>query len=182
MQWKWLFMVIVLWCTPLRLSAEPASPYAGQEKREIKALSEEEIQGYLSGSGMGFAKAAELNHYPGPRHVLDLAVPLQLSEEQRRQTQIIFEAMQTEAAHLGQQLIDRERHLETLFAAGTISEAQLEELVATMATIRGQLHIVHLRAHLAQKNILTPEQLRRYDALRGYDGSSHDHRGPHHGH
>jgi Spy/CpxP family protein refolding chaperone len=69
-----------------------------------------------------------------------------------------------------------------LFAAGTIAEAQLEELVATMATIRGQLHIVHLRAHLAQKNILTPEQLRRYDALRGYDGSSHDHSGPHHGH
>jgi hypothetical protein len=35
------------------------SPYAGQEKREIKALSHEDIEGYLAGEGMGFAKAGE---------------------------------------------------------------------------------------------------------------------------
>jgi Spy/CpxP family protein refolding chaperone len=182
MQWKWLWMVIVLWCAPLCWSAEPASPYAGQEHREIKALSVEEIQGYLSGSGMGFAQVAELNHYPGPRHVLDLAEPLQLSEEQRRHTQTLFEDMRTEAVRLGQQLVDKERHLDRLFAAGTISEAKLEELVADITTIRGQLRTVHLRAHLAQKHILTPEQLHRYDALRGYDVSSHHHIPAHGGH
>jgi Spy/CpxP family protein refolding chaperone len=182
MQWKWLFMVIVLGCAPFCWSAEPASPYVGQEKREIKALSAEEIQGYLSGSGMGFAKAAELNHYPGPRHVLDLAEPLQLSEAQRRQTQILFEDMKTEAVHLGQQLLARERHLDTLFKAGTISEATLEQLVADIATIQGQLRAVHLRAHLAQRHILTPDQRRHYDALRGYDVSSQHRPHPHRGH
>jgi len=182
MQWTWLCMVIVLGCVPLCWSAEPLSPYTGQEKQEIKTLSAEEIQGYLSGSGMGLAKAAELNHYPGPRHVLDLAEPLQLSEEQRQQTQIIFEDMRTEAIRLGQQLVDRERHLETLFAAGTISEAQLEQLVADLATIHGQLRAAHLRAHLTQRTILTPEQLRRYDELRGYDVSSHPITHPHRGH
>jgi hypothetical protein len=90
-------MGIILGCAPLCWAAEPSTPYAGQEQREIKALSAEEIEGYLSGSGMGLAKATELNHYPGPRHVLDLVVPLQLSEEQRQQTQAIFEAMRTEA-------------------------------------------------------------------------------------
>ena len=179
MQWQWLWVIIVLGCTPLCWSAAPASPYAGQEKQEIKALSEEEIQGYLSGSGMGLAKAAELHHYPGPRHVLDLAEHLQLSEEQRRKTQTIFEAMRTEAVRLGQQLVDRERYLDTLFAAGTIAEAQLEPLVADLATIHGQLRTVHLRAHLAQRSILTPEQLRRYDALRGYDVASQHHIHPH---
>lgn len=182
MQWTWLCMVIVLGCAPLCWSAEPLSPYTGQEKQAIKALSAEEIQGYLSGSGMGLAKVAELNHYPGPRHVLDLAEPLQLSEEQRRQTQTIFEDMRTEAVRLGQQLLDKERHLETLFAAGTIAETQLEQLVADLATLHGQLRATHLRAHLAQRTILTPEQLRHYDELRGYAVSSHPTAHPHRGH
>ena len=165
-------MVIVLGCVPLCWSAAPVSPYTGQEQQEIKALSAEEIQGYLSGSGMGLAKTAELNHYPGPRHVLDLADDLRLSDEQRRQTQTIFAAMQADAMRLGQQLIARERHLETLFATGTIVEAQLEQLVADIAAMQGQLRAVHLRAHLTQRTILTPEQLRHYDVLRGYDVSS----------
>src|SRR5262245_26723374 len=112
MPWIWFIMVVVLGYTPLCWGAEPSTPYAGQEQREIKALSAEEIQGYLSGSGMGLAKAAELNHYPGPKHVLDLAEPLQLSIEQRQKTQTIFAAMRTEAVRLGTQLIARERQLD----------------------------------------------------------------------
>lgn len=47
--------------------AQCQSPYVGQEYREIKALSTQEISDYMSGRGMGLAKAAELNGYPGPR-------------------------------------------------------------------------------------------------------------------
>jgi Spy/CpxP family protein refolding chaperone len=182
MQWTWLFIVIVLGCAPLCWSAEPPSPYVGQEQRAIKALSAEEVQEYLSGSGMGLAKAAEHNHYPGPKHVLDLAEPLQLSVEQRRQTETIFAAMRTEAVRLGIQLIEKERQLDTLFATDTIAEAQLDQLVTEIGTMQGQLRAVHLRAHLAQRALLTPEQLRRYDTLRGYIASHHDHSGPHWGH
>jgi Spy/CpxP family protein refolding chaperone len=182
MQWTWLCMVVVLGCVPLCWSAEPASPYAGQEQREIKALSAEEVQGYLSGSGMGLAKVAELNHYPGPRHVLDPAEPLQLSKEQRQKTQSIYDKMRTEAVRVGTQLIERERQLDILFTAGTLTEAQVDQFVTEIATMQGQLRAVHLRAHLAQRTILTPEQLRQYDTLRGYNASRHDHSGPHRGH
>jgi Spy/CpxP family protein refolding chaperone len=182
MQWIGLGLVIMLGCTPLCWSAEGRAPYAGQEQQEIKALSAEEIQGYLSGSGMGLAKAAELNHYPGPRHVLDLADQLQLSAEQRQHTQALFEDMRTKAVRLGQQLIDREHHLQTLFAAGTIAEAQVEALVADIATLHGQLRAVHLRAHVAQRLLLTPEQLHRYDVLRGYTTSRPHTASPHRGH
>jgi Spy/CpxP family protein refolding chaperone len=182
MQWTWLYVVIVLEGASCCWSAEPVSPYTGQEQQEIKALSAEEVQGYLSGSGMGLAKAAELHHYPGPRHVLDLAESLQLSEEQRRHTQAIFEDMRAEAVRLGQQLIARERHLEMLFATGTVAEALVEQLVADIATIYGQLRAVHLRAHLAQRTILTPEQVHRYDALRGYDAASPYTTHPYHSH
>jgi len=57
-------------------SANQLSPYVGQEQREIKSLSPDEVKDYLAGKGMGLAKAAELNHYPGPAHVLELASQL----------------------------------------------------------------------------------------------------------
>jgi hypothetical protein len=86
MRWKWFLLAIAFFYTTTSWAAEPLSPYSGEERREIKALSKEEVNGYLSGDGMGFAKVAELNHHPGPRHVLELADQLQLSDEQRRRT------------------------------------------------------------------------------------------------
>lgn len=43
---------------------------------ELQALTPEEVEQYRAGAGMGYAKAAELNHFPGPMHVLELAGPL----------------------------------------------------------------------------------------------------------
>ena len=34
-------------------AAQPASPYVGQEVRDIKALSPDDVNAYLSGKGMG---------------------------------------------------------------------------------------------------------------------------------
>src|SRR5262245_30244314 len=85
------------------------SPYSRQERREIKAPSKEEVDGYLSGDGMGFAKAGELNHYPGPKHVLDLAKQLNLSDEQQTTAQSIFDRMKSNAVSLGKQLVEKEQ-------------------------------------------------------------------------
>ena len=91
-----------------------ASPYAGEEERDIKALSAEDVDAYLTGQGMGFAKAAELNGYAGPKHVLELASELELTAEQRTRTQALFASMQTKAVALGRQLVDEERKLDRL--------------------------------------------------------------------
>ena len=152
------------------------TPYAGQHVREIKALSPAEIQGYLSGQGMGFAKATELNHYPGPRHVLELAEALQLNEQQQIQTQAIFDAMQQEAIRLGHQLVQAERHLDHLFSAQVATEEAVQAATRTIADYRGKLRHVHLRAHLAQRQVLNADQLQRYDHFRGYNNPAHEHR------
>ena len=55
------------------------SPYAGMQARSIKALSEQQIADLKAGRGMGLALAAELNGYPGPAHVLEVADQLGLS-------------------------------------------------------------------------------------------------------
>ncbi|MBT2326834.1 hypothetical protein J7E62_31490 [Variovorax paradoxus] len=60
-------------------------PYAGEQQRAIKSLSEKDIADLQAGQGMGLAKAAELNGYPGPAHVLEHADALQLTAVQREQ-------------------------------------------------------------------------------------------------
>lgn len=165
------------------LAAQP-SAYSGQEQREIKALSPDDIQAYLTGKGAGFAKAAELNRYPGPSHVLELSDKLQLSAEQKRRTQAIFDAMQQEAIRQGKVLVERERELDRKFSAGEITadslDAALKKIGESYAGVRG----AHLKAHIEQRAILTPSQVARYDELRGYttggklsprDSGSHAH-------
>ena len=182
MKWKSFLVAILFLCTSAASAAETSSPYIGQETREIKALSSEEVNSYLSGDGMGFAKAAELNHYPGPKHVLQLADQLQLSDEQRRRTQAIFEEMNSKAVNFGKQLVDKEQLLDSRFVAANISDAELGQLVTEISVLQGKIRAVHLQAHLAERAALTADQLMRYDALRGYQqpGAHNQHGGEMH--
>jgi hypothetical protein len=61
--------------------------------RSIKALSEQQVSDLGAGRGMGLALAAELNGYPGPSHVLELADKLGLSADQRACIQRLFDTM-----------------------------------------------------------------------------------------
>lgn len=146
------------------------SPYAGDQDRAIKALSPAAIQGYREGQGMGYAMAAELNHYPGPKHVLELAAELDLSPEQRKESQALFEAMNAEAARLGEQLVELEQQLDQHFAETTITPDTLRDLTNQIATLEGHIRYTHLEAHLSQRGLLTDHQIRQYDQLRGYGG------------
>src|SRR5450755_3168536 len=87
------------------------TPYAGMQTRPIKALSDQQIADLRAGRGMGLALAAELNGYPGPSHVLELADKLGLSDAQRSQVRSMFEAMKTETIPIGERLIAQEAAL-----------------------------------------------------------------------
>jgi len=149
------------------------SPYVGQEMREIKALSQQEVVGYLNGKGLGYAKAAELNQFPGPSHVLDVAKELNLTEEQTRRTQEIFNVMKAEAATLGKKFVVMEQELDRQFSRGTINANSLKALLSEIGALQTNIRYVHLSAHLEQKTLLTKHQIHLYDQLRGY-GKSHN--------
>lgn len=160
-------------------SATQPSSYDGQEQREIKALAPEEIQSYLAGKGAGLAKAAELNHYPGPAHVLELADKLQLSEEQKARTKAIFDAMQKEAVRQGKALVEKEQELDRQFAAGVITTDSLRSTLKQIGELQAEVRRAHLQAHLEQKAILTKEQIAKYDELRGYASRNKSEHGDH---
>jgi hypothetical protein len=151
------------------LAAEmPVTSYAGQQARLVKALSDEDIAALRKGEGMGMAKAAELNGYPGPAHVLGLATQLGLTPDQLQQVIAIFERMSASAKPLGGELIAREQVLDQLFATGEITPDRLATETAAIGELNGRLRSVHLAAHLETRALLRPDQIALYQQLRGY--------------
>lgn len=144
------------------------NPYAGQQAREIKALSPQEVKQYLAGAGLGYARAAELNRYPGPMHVLELADGLALTPEQRAATQKLMDAHKAEARAIGAKLVEAERTLDQLFAKTAADEAALAEQVRKVAAIQGDYRLSHLETHRRMRALLSEEQINRYVQLRGY--------------
>src|SRR6187549_1634291 len=93
-------------------SVHAQTPYAGMQTRPIKALSEQQVADLGAGRGMGLALAAELNGFPGPSHVLELADALELSADQRTRVKALFDAMKAEAVPPGTRLIEQEADLD----------------------------------------------------------------------
>jgi Spy/CpxP family protein refolding chaperone len=164
---------IVLFTAALLLAAgtsfaQNPQPYAGMQARPLKALSGDELTDLREGRGMGLALAGELNGYPGPKHVLELAKELNLTEAQRARTQQLFDDMKAEAVPLGQQLIAAEAGLERQFSGRTITPVSLTAATTAIGATWGTLRATHLKYHLAMMDVLTPDQVRRYGELRGY--------------
>ncbi len=145
------------------------SPYAGQEARDIKALDPDRVAGLLAGDGLGYAKAAELNGVAGPKHVLELATELGLTDDQRAATETIFEGMREGAVELGRRIVEAERRLDRAFAAGELDARTLRDHTAEIGRLEGELRAVHLAAHLEMMDVLTRYQVHEYMRLRGYE-------------
>jgi len=153
-------------------SISAADGYPGQQTRAIKSLAPEDVTDLLNGRGMGLAKAGELNHYPGPAHVIELHDKLDLTPDQLSAVQASFERMGAAAKPLGAELIERESALDRAFADGTVTQETLADATAAIGALQGRLRAVHLAAHLETHALLTRAQIARYDALRGYSDAA----------
>src|SRR3984893_10027583 len=149
-------------------AANAQTPYAGMQARPIKALSEQQIADLTAGRGMGLALAAELNGYPGPLHVLELADKLDLSADPRTRVKRLFDSMKQEALPLGAKLIEQEADLDRQFANHTVTPASLKSATAAIAATQGELRENHLKYHLTTATLLTDSQRKQYAELRGY--------------
>ena len=171
---KRIFVIATLLLAPGIVLAE--TPYAGMQGRPVKALSEQQIADLNTGRGMGMALAAELNGYPGPSHVLELADKLELTPDQTLAVRNLFESMKRDSIPLGTKLIEQEKELDRQFATHTITPESLRDATAAVAKTQGELRETHLRYHLSTAALLDPAQMQRYASLRGYaDAPAHHH-------
>src|SRR6476659_6721672 len=122
---------VIAFLAPALAWAEP--PYAGLQSRPIKALSDQQVSDLRAGRGMGLALAAELNGYPGPSHVLELADGLELTADQRASIKALFDSMKAEALPLGAKVIEQEADLDKQFASRTVTPQSLKASIAALA-------------------------------------------------
>jgi Spy/CpxP family protein refolding chaperone len=132
------------------------------ETLAASALTAEAVRQLLDGEGMGLARPAEMNNYPGPKHLLDRAQELALTTEQQKEISAVRQQVLDRAKPLGRAIVDAERELDAAFKSRTLSEPDLKKQLDAIARLQAELRMVHLRAHLITKPILTPEQVRRY--------------------
>tara|TARA_B100001939_G_scaffold271114_1_gene238849 strand:- start:490 stop:987 length:498 start_codon:yes stop_codon:yes gene_type:complete len=140
----------------------------GEINRLIKSLSAKDIEDLTLGNGMGLAKAAELNGYPGPKHVLEMQEQLFLEKEQLTSINQIFEKMKSQAKSQGQILISLEKELNDYFSNTTITNDNLEKTLKKIAEAKSNLRYIHLSAHIKTTEILSNNQIKKYNQLRGY--------------
>lgn len=167
--------LILLLALPTAAAAQAhPSGYAEGRSTQVKTLSLAEVDQLLAGAGMGMALPAELNGYPGPRHVLELADSLALTPGQRSGVEAIFQRMEEAAKALGARVVEAEKDLDVLFAEGRATPETLAAGLKAAEALRAELRRVHLAAHLETKPLLSVHQVHIYGRLRGY-GNGHAH-------
>lgn len=160
----------------LAVAQEPTDTPLGYESllyTEIRGISKEDIEGYRVGAGLGFALPAELNGYPGPRHILDFNDELKLTSDQLEEIQGLYDEMLPQAIDLGEQILQAEAELELAFREETITSEYLAIQLELIEGLRTDLRYVHLSTHLSTITILTPHQIQQYNVLRGYSDEDH---------
>ena len=148
--------------------------YAGQQERAVKALSSEQIAGLKAGIGLGYAKSAELNGWPGPLHVLELADKLSLTNKQKARMEALRQQMLAKAKPLGEQMIAAEMALDAVFSSKSPDAEDVEAATMQIASVEARLRAVHLTTHLLSAPVLSAEQKEIYEQARGY-GSGQNH-------
>jgi len=150
----------------------PAMDEADQAMMDaaMVTMSHDEIVGLLQGQGMGMAKAAEKNAFPGPKHVLELADELSLTDEQKNQVTAVFTSAQVDFRTLGKAVVETEAALNRAFMAQGVSTAQIASLTRAAAEARGQLRARHLAAHVATRPLMSDDQVQKYVELRSAAG------------
>ena len=146
------------------------SPYAGEAEREVAGLSAEDLAELRRGGGWGLALPAELNGVPGPAHLLEMGDAIGLSAEQAAAIGAIEEAMRRDAMAAGARLIEAERALDAAFRDGVPNGAALRRRVEKAGAAQARLRLVHLAAHLAVAEVVSPEQAARYARMRDTTG------------
>src|SRR5262245_326023 len=118
------------------------------------------------GRGFGMAFAADKNGYPGPMHVLELKHQLALTAEQEARVRAVMDAMFAASRPKSARLLEAEKRLHALFAAGGADEAAVRAATAEVERARTDVRLVHLLAHLKTRELLTEAQRRAYHEAR----------------
>lgn len=114
---------------------------------------------------------AERHLFPAPHTAIFMANDLGLDEVQRRKLHALQLALDSDAAAIGRRIHAEEARLDRAFMENVIDSGRIDGLTARIGSLQAQLRAARLRAHLATRDLLSPEQLLRYAELRGFEAA-----------
>ncbi len=130
------------------------------------AMTQAEMETYLSGSPVDELLPAETYGYPSPLLVMERGGELALTAEQRNKVGALADRMQKEAALYGKKIIAQELLLDDFFRKGQTDPMALANRVESIGLLRWRLRFNMLSICVNTRSALTGEQLQKYHELR----------------
>ncbi|RZA02206.1 MAG: hypothetical protein EOP47_07930 [Sphingobacteriaceae bacterium] len=136
------------------------------KKSPVRTLTLQQYNAYLKGEGGSeMAMVAEINHYPMPDKVLKLKKELDLSPIQIKNIEAANNYMRRRRLQIGGSIISTEKALDSLFRTNKMDDGKLIFYTNRYGLYQGELKNAILQACFATEKQLTPQQIKRFEAL-----------------
>ena len=119
----------------------------------------------VKGDAAGQTLVAESNGYPAPQKIISFKDQLGLTKDQVRKINEMMTNLPFSATVKGQEIVDAETELSTLFASGSINEKTLRAKLERIGKMRADLRFIHLQVYVKEKQILSANQWERLKEL-----------------
>lgn len=131
-----------------------------------KSLGYEQYKGFYDGVDINnLDRIAILNHYPSPKKVIILKKELALTADQATQITAMNKELARKMKEMGSLIIKNENTLNELFRTKQITDGALIFYANRYGGDIGELRNAMLQTYLKTKDLLTPEQLKKYEEL-----------------
>jgi hypothetical protein len=157
-----LFLAVVL-LVSVKVNAQSTDTV---KKSPVRTLTLQQYNAYLKGeAGSEMAMVAEMNHYPMPDKVLKLKKELDLSPIQIKNIETANNYMRRRRLQIGGSVISTERAIDSLFRTRKMDDGKLIFYTNRYGLYQGELKNAILQACFATEKQLTPQQIKRFEAL-----------------
>lgn len=123
------------------------------------------------GGGKLFASSFQLAY---------IARHLDMTEAQKAQLKEVLDAARPEADRMAEAMIDNRQAMKAFRESENLGEAEIRQIADQQGRLVADMMVLHARVHTQIRNILTPEQLERFEKMRSrHGGKGRRHRGAH---
>lgn len=136
----------------------------------LRTLSDAQYNAYLKGVDLNRQSyVAELNHYPLPDEVIKYKKELDLSPSEIKQLNDVVTFLKMKKKEAGESIIRNERVLDSLFRTRKIDEGSVIFYGNRYGLYEGEYRTAVLQACFRTEKVLTPQQIRRFEALKKHN-------------
>lgn len=160
-------ILIAIVCLFIGITANAQSPADSTGKHSpLRTLSDIQYNALINGKDIyGMSLAAELNHYPSPEKVIKFKKQLDLSPIQVNKLIAINKELRRKKLEMGLIIIHNERTLDSIFKYHRLDNGSLIFYANRYGLYQGELRNTILQSCLTAWNLLTPQQIKKYETL-----------------